>query len=306
MTWGRRPTVPDFVEARRAMSRLRLGLEGPAGAGKTYTALKIATVLAAHDAGKIGLIDSERGRSATYSEGRPYHFSILMLDDKSPSGYVEALVKAQRAGFPVVIVDSGSHEWKGTLALVDREGEKRKGNTWSGWSVGRPAHDAFVDAVLAMPAHTIVTYRSRQATEQVKRDGKTVVNKLGLAPVAPDDIDFEFDVWGSIDHETQTVVITKSTIDTIPMHAEYPRGEGIAEAYLEWLGGAEYANPRPSDDMLRALLKRAIEASEGLKRGDLQAVVGGGGAIAWLRDHEDNVEALIAEVVRVRDARAGS
>ena len=232
-----------FKKATRKASRLRVGLESPSGGGKTYTALVIASVLAAHDGGRVAVIDSERGSAGKYAEGRPFDFDTAILDRKDPIDYIEALLAAEKAGFPVAVIDSASHEWKGVLGMVDRAAAGMQGNTWAGWSKGRPAHDAFVETIVSLKAHVIATFRSKQETRQVKRDGKTVVEKLGNAPVTDDAMDFEFDVWGSIDHETHTVLITKSRIDTIPVGSEWVRGEGIAEAYLAWIEGAEYAEP---------------------------------------------------------------
>jgi len=261
-----------FQKATRKASRLRIGLESPAGGGKTWTALKIASELAAHDGGRIAVVDSERGSSAKYSDGRPFDFDIAILANGDPLTYVAALRGAADAKYPVVVVDSASHEWKGVLGIVDRATPTMGGNSWSAWSKGRPVHEAFVETIMAMPAHVVATFRSKQETEQYKDSGnKTKVRKLGLAPVTSDDMDFEFDIWASIDHETHTVIITKSRIDTIPVGSEWPEGNGIAAAYFEWLGDAEYDAPEPFAEQQRAVQpprprnaqNRPLEASEG-------------------------------------------
>lgn len=295
-----------FTRATRSAKRIRVGLESPSGGGKTYTALLIATALAKHDGGDVGVIDSERGSSSAYSEGRPFEFEMMILEDKSPDGYTAALLAAQAAKFPAVVIDSASHEWRGTQRLADEVGSRRQGNTWSGWGVARPAHERFMETLLAMPSHVIATYRSKQETEQVREGGRTIVRKLGLAPVAADDTDFEFDVWGSISHEDHTVIISKSRIDTIPIHSEWPLGEGIAEAYLSWLDGASYEEPAPSEDMIRRAVNEAIDES-GVARKDIAAVVDGVGIVAWLHANGNDVHALIEAARRVGEARkAGS
>lgn len=47
----------QFRKAQKRMARLRLGITGPAGSGKTYSALLIAFGLG----GRVALIDTERG-----------------------------------------------------------------------------------------------------------------------------------------------------------------------------------------------------------------------------------------------------
>jgi hypothetical protein len=234
-----------FAKATRKATYLRLALDSPSGAGKTYTALKIASALAAHDSGRVAVIDTERGSAAKYSDGKPFDFDHVDLESHDPAEFVRLMGQASANNYPVVVVDSGSHEWKGTLGIVDRASVDMRGNTWAGWSKARPAHDAFIDAVTSHRGHVIVTYRAKQETEQYKEDGKTKVRKLGLAPVASDDMDYEFDVWGSIAHDSHTVLISKSRIETIPVGSEWPLGEGLAQAYIDWTEGKEYDAPAP-------------------------------------------------------------
>jgi len=52
----------QFHKAQRKKGKLRLGIAGPAGSGKTYSALLIAFGLA----GKVAMIDTERGSGELY------------------------------------------------------------------------------------------------------------------------------------------------------------------------------------------------------------------------------------------------
>ena len=74
--------MPDFTftPAVKTQSRLRLALAGPAGAGKTFTALKIGSTLA--NGGKVALIDTEHGSADKYSD--------LWSFDRVPAADVEA------------------------------------------------------------------------------------------------------------------------------------------------------------------------------------------------------------------------
>lgn len=282
-----------FHRAERKASRLRIGLESPSGGGKTYTALKIATVIAAHDKGGIAVIDSERGSSAKYSEGSPFDFDLAILNKTDPKSYIDAILEAERQHYAVIIIDSASHEWRGTLKMVEEAGSRMKGNRWAGWSEGRPAHEAFIDAIIGVQAHVIATYRSKQASEQRKdENNRTVIEKLGLQAVAADDTDYEFDVWGSIAHDTQQLMITKSRLYTIPIHSQWDHGEGLAEAYIEWLNGAQYETPEKSPDMMRALIREAV-AEAGLDGAAIGRVVGTDGALKWLATRENDIAALI-------------
>lgn len=51
-----------FKKAERKQAKLRLGLVGPAGSGKTFSALQIASGLG----GKVAVIDTERGSASLF------------------------------------------------------------------------------------------------------------------------------------------------------------------------------------------------------------------------------------------------
>lgn len=81
-----------FQKATRTQSRLRLGISGPAGSGKTLTALVVACYIAEKVKGRVALIDSERASAAKYaglrfSDGMTIDFDHCVLDDFSPKGY---------------------------------------------------------------------------------------------------------------------------------------------------------------------------------------------------------------------------
>lgn len=286
-----------FTRATRTASRLRIGIESPSGGGKTWTMLKLATELAEHDKGRIAVIDSERGSASLYSEGRPYDFDHCVLDRREPADYIAAIEAADAEGYRVIGVDSASHEWKGVLAIVDRVGQQRKGNTWSGWGTGRPAHDAFVEAIAMAHSHVICTFRSKQETEQYKDNGVTKVRKLGLAPVTDDAMDYEFTLWASQDHESHDLIITKSRLDTIPVGSVWPKGEGLIGAYFAWLGDADYAEPQLSDETLRARIGAAVKAAAIPNKAISAVVADAGGAIAYVRVH--GIDTLIDEARKV-------
>lgn len=284
--------MPEFKKATRTVTFLTLGLEGPSGAGKTFTALKLAGQLAEHAGGRIAGIDSERGKMAAYADGDPYDFDHLILEGREPADYVEAINLAATNGYRVAVIDSASHEWRGAQAIADRVGAQRRGNTWSGWGVARPAHENFVDTIVTAPMHTIVTFRSKQDTEQYRdADGKMKVRSLGLAPVTDSEMNYEFDLWATIDHETHELVISKTRINTIPMHSRWPLGDGLIEAYFAWAGGAEIVAGHVSDETIRSRILAAGKAA-GVTNAALGRVVGPEGSlVAYVREH--SVDALI-------------
>src|SRR5690625_5934144 len=70
-----------FQRASKAQRKARIGLVGPSGAGKTYTALTIAEGLG----GRITLIDTENRSASLYADR--FTFDTLQLDTFAPATY---------------------------------------------------------------------------------------------------------------------------------------------------------------------------------------------------------------------------
>ena len=172
----------DFRKAERRKAKLRLGITGPAGSGKTYGALLVAFGLG----GKIAMIDTENG-SGDYdvgSIGAPY----------TVQKYLQAIHEAESSGYDVVIIDSLSHAWNGEGGLLDMQGriaDQSRMNSFAAWRQVTPLHNKLVETMLASPCHIIATMRSKTEYVQVENErGRTEIRKVGLAPVQREGMDY--------------------------------------------------------------------------------------------------------------------
>jgi hypothetical protein len=228
--------MPDFSfqPATRTQARLRLGLVGPTGAGKTYTALAVAQ----HLGSRVAVIDTEHGSASKYAD--EFTFDVLELTTFGPLTYVAAIAAADAAGYDVLIIDSLSHAWMGkdgALELVDRAA-KRSGsnNSFTAWRDVTPQHNQMIEAILGCRAHVIMTMRSKMEYILDKdRDGKTVPRKVGMAPIQRDGMEYEADVVGDLDLQ-HTLVVTKSRCRALDQAVIDRPGRGLAETLLAWLG----------------------------------------------------------------------
>lgn len=97
-----------LLPARRERTPLLLGLTGPSGAGKTCSALRLATGITRKEPGPIVLIDTENRRARHYADA----FAFTHIDFTPPFGaldYVSALRAAEAVQPAVIIIDSLSH-----------------------------------------------------------------------------------------------------------------------------------------------------------------------------------------------------
>jgi hypothetical protein len=234
-----------FQKATKKQAKLRLALIGPSGAGKTYTALTLATHLS--PGGRIAVIDTERGSASKYAD--LFTFDVEDLDSCHPQRYVQAITDAQTAGYDVLIIDSLSHAWMGkdgALELVDKAAKRNpSGNSFAAWREVTPLHNALVDAMLAAKLHVIVTVRSKMEYVQEKDErGKTVIRKVGLQPVQRDGLEYEFDVVGDMDVDN-TLVVTKTRCSALTGAVIHKPGKELAARLAAWLEGEPVATPVP-------------------------------------------------------------
>src|SRR5262249_43011752 len=98
-----------FKKAERKLLKLRMAIDGPAGSGKTYTALRFAFALGK----RIAVIDSEHESASKYvgeaPDGIVWRFDVNELDRFSPADYTNAIDEAERLGCDVLVIDSLSH-----------------------------------------------------------------------------------------------------------------------------------------------------------------------------------------------------
>src|SRR3982751_4549937 len=98
----------SFRPAARENVGLLIGLSGGTGSGKTFTAMRLAKGIAGDK--PFAVIDTEAGRAKHYADQFKFDHGDLKPPFR-PDAYLEAIVAADAAGYPVIAVDSMSHEW---------------------------------------------------------------------------------------------------------------------------------------------------------------------------------------------------
>ncbi|MCF7991098.1 MAG: ATP-binding protein [Thiohalocapsa sp.] len=229
-----------FSPATKAAAKLRAAIFGPSGAGKTFSALRIAAGLG----GRIAVIDTERGSASKYADR--FAFDVLNLGAPTIDNYRAAIEAAGRAGYAVLIIDSLSHGWQELLAEIDRlASAKYKGNTWSAWSEGTPKQRALVDAILSFPGHVLATMRSKTEWSIENRNGKSAPVRVGLAPEQGKGIEYEFDLLLELSQDHIAQVIKDRTGRFQDKTLDKP-GEAFGAELAAWLSDGDQppADPR--------------------------------------------------------------
>lgn len=219
--------------ATRKKTKLRLNTSGPAGSGKTMSALLMAKGLVG-DWSKIAVIDTENGSASLYSHLGGFN-TIDLQAPFSPERYIQAIDACIAGGIECIIIDSSSHEWSGTGGCIEINEHlaqsKFKGNTWSAWSQTTPRHDAFVQKVLQCPAHVITCTRSKMET--VMTDDKKV-KKLGMKDIQREGWEYELTVSLSIDRDTHTAIASKDRTELFEGKDPFVITEATGKLIADW------------------------------------------------------------------------
>lgn len=190
-----------FRPAARENVSLLVGVAGASGSGKTYSAMLLARGMSGGK--RFAVIDTEAGRAKHYADQFTFDHGDLTAPF-SPSRYAEAIVAADAAGYPVIVVDSASHEHAGDGGILDMQeaelarmggGDNAK---MASWIKPKGEHKRMVQKLLQVRAHIVLCFRAESKIEIVKEGGRTVVRPKqtltsldGWIPICEKSLPFE-------------------------------------------------------------------------------------------------------------------
>jgi AAA domain len=245
--------VMQFKKATKEKAKARVAVCGPSGAGKTYTALRLATSLAG--GGRVALMDTEHASASKYAHEFDFDVPEMDIDEFPPATYVAFLKSAAEAGYTVAVLDSISHAWAGVggaLEMKDNIAAKSRDNSYTAWRHVTPEHNSLVEAILKSEMHVIATMRSKMEYVQ---EGKAV-RKIGMAPVQRAGIEYEFDVVLDMDVEHRGV-ISKTRCTPLDGKVINKPGEELGKTILDWLTDGVEPAPRPAPGAMEAVRRWA-------------------------------------------------
>lgn len=260
-----------FRKAQKSQSKARICISGPAGSGKTFSALLIASGL-----GKsIAMIDTEHGSGDLYSDRLDYDI-LRLCPPFECKKYIEGIKEAEIRGYDVIIIDSLTHAWAGEGGLLDMKDkivQSGKGNDWTSWRYVTPLHNQLVEAILQSKCHIIATARSKMKYAPEEENGKIKrVRKIGLDPVLREGMEYEFTVVLDISSEH---VATSSKDRTGLFDGQFfTPGRETGQKILSWLKEGANSQHEPvhikqvpsSQNDMRELGSFVDESFSGAKR----------------------------------------
>jgi hypothetical protein len=254
-----RPAVRENVP-------LLIGLAGGTGSGKTLSAMKLAKGLSGGK--RFALVDTESGRAKAYADEYEFDSGDLVAPF-TPESYTQAIVDIDNLKkYPVIVVDSCSHEYSGEGGVLDmqeaeldrmagRDYQKREACKMASWIKPKMEHKAFVNRLLQVRSHLILCFRAEPKTEIAKENGKTIVRpKQGLTgldgwfPICEKNMPYELTAYFLLLADKPGV---PQPIKLMDKHkAFFPAGKPITEeagmGLAEWARGVKSTNGKPDED----------------------------------------------------------
>lgn len=218
-------------QAQRHQVKLRIGLSGPSGYGKSYSSLLLAYGIT-NDWSKIAIIDTENNSASLYSHLG--EFNVLTLDEPfNPERYIQAIKVCEKASIEVIIIDSITHEWSGKGGCLQIH--ESLGGRFQDWSKVSPRHQAFIDAILHSSAHIITTTR-RKVDYSLDSDmnGRTKVVKHGTKEITREGYEYELTVNFELINDKHLARASKDRTGLFMDKPEFIINKGTGKKLIQW------------------------------------------------------------------------
>ncbi len=191
---GFRKANKDVGESPAA---LKMGVYGPAGSGKTFTALLVAEGLAKRTGKRAALVDTELG-TKFYTKpvpGRSLHPEAFDVDVMHTRSITEVLSESKALkpdDYSVLVIDSITHLWEACIAAYAGKHTSIGTIPMQAWGkIKRPYKD-LMSFLLASPLHVILC--GRQGTEYATNEETEELKAIGYKMKAEGETPYEPDV----------------------------------------------------------------------------------------------------------------
>ena len=230
----------------------KIALIAPSGGGKTYSALRMATGMAAElrekhgKAGKILLANTEQKRGYYYAN--EFEYDIVDIEaPHEPEKYVDLINFAVESGYDILIIDSATHEWEGRGGCLELQ--TKAGGTYQSWAKVTPRHNRFITAIADSPITIIATMRGKDQYEVSKDDkGKTNVQKIGAGAQQRSGFEYEFTCTFMLDQKTNTAEVSKDNSHLFDSVGAKLLTEEDGRAIIRWANsGNGYTPPKRAE-----------------------------------------------------------
>lgn len=264
--------MAGFRRAKAEQAALKVGLYGPPGSGKSFTALLCAEGLAKATGKRIAYVDTEHGtdfycKPVPSRKVHPEAFDFDALYTRSLMEAVAEVKKLDWSVYGVVVIDSITHLWE--AARLGYQGKQTSIGTipMHAWGKIKAPYKELMTALLNSPAHAFIL--GRQGTEYATDEDTDELKAIGLKMKAEGETAYEPHILlrmeclkdkkgnGTIRafaEKDRTGILQGRTI-------EWPSFDSICAPILPLLSGQQAQTPTEAD----------ISSGDAEKRGEEEA-----------------------------------
>jgi hypothetical protein len=250
--------MSGFEKPVSLKSALKLALYGPAGSGKTFTALLLAEGLTKAPGKRVAVLDTEQG-TAFYAQAvprrtaHPAAFDFDVLHSRSITDARAAVQRLDPAVHGVIIVDSISHLWDACRNAYAGTLTRNGGIPLHAWTAIKKPYRELMNLLLSLPVHVVLC--GRQGIDYGEDEGTGELKQVGFRLRAEGETAYEPDVLVRLESHKASrkhaaVILAHVEKDRTGVLAgstfEWPTFDTLAKPLLGLLGSKQA--PVPSDD----------------------------------------------------------
>lgn len=174
--------MAGFRKAKAEQAALKLGIYGPPGSGKSFTALLIAEGLSKVSKKRIAYVDTEHGtdfycKDVPSRKVHPAAFDFDAIYTRSLTEISTAIKALPEADYGVVVIDSMTHLWEAARAAYDGKQTRAGTIPMQAWGKIKKPYKDLMSFLLSSPMHIIicgrqgVDYETDEETDELKAVG---------------------------------------------------------------------------------------------------------------------------------------
>jgi hypothetical protein len=299
----------ETAPAVRSQVPLLIGLVSPSGAGKTYSALRLATGIQRVVGGDIYVADTESRRSLHYADKFKFQFTPFVAPF-GPLDYLAVIEHCVSKGAKTIILDSMSHEHEGpggVLEMHEREIERMM-KEWStgrekvqlgAWAKPKQERRRLINTLLQIPCNFILCFRAK---EKLKIERGKEPQELGFMPIAGDEWIYEMTMnclllpnaggvptWNPDGQGEQKIVKLPEQFKQLMLEKQLgkPLSEETGQALAVWAAGDAAAATTADHEAALAAIRAATAPAE------LKKIADGLRSKAWTDEQRKEIAAAI-------------
>ena len=187
--------MAGFRKAKAEQAAIKMGLYGPPGSGKTFTALLLAEGLGALTKKRVAYIDTEHGtdfycQKVPTRAVHPEAFDFDALYTRSLTETIAAVKGLDTATHNVIVLDSVTHLWEAAMAAYAGRQTSIGTIPMQAWGKIKKPYKELMAALLSTSMHVLIcgrqktVYAADEETEELKAAGVTM-RAEGETPYEP-------------------------------------------------------------------------------------------------------------------------